>query len=59
MKALTLIVSSLGLLIGFSSCEKHDWEDTKKIFESKDDAHGHGDDHGQDKKDGHKSEAAH
>ena len=52
MKALTLIVSSLGLLIGFSSCEKHDWEKTKKLYESKDDhaEHGHKDDaHKSDK----------
>jgi ABC-type Zn2+ transport system substrate-binding protein/surface adhesin len=67
MKALTLIVSSLTLLIGFSSCEKHDWEDTKKLYETHDD-HGHGDHghddhgHGKDaghKDDAHKSDAAH
>ncbi|WP_143158490.1 MULTISPECIES: hypothetical protein [Rubritalea] len=38
--------------LGMISCEKHDWEDTKKLYQE----HGkeeHGDAHGEKKADGH------
>jgi hypothetical protein len=53
MKSFILSASVLAAFIGLSSCEKHDWDETKKLYESSDD-HGH-DSHDDD----HKKGAAH
>ena len=46
MKSFILSASVLAFFVGLSSCEKHDWDKTKKLYESHD-AHGHAD-HGHD-----------
>lgn len=54
MKSFILSACVLAAFVGLSSCEKHDWDDTKKLYETKDE-HGH-DDHGHkdsQKKDDH------
>ena len=56
MKFFILSASILAVFVGLSSCEKHDWDKTKKLYESHDahghDEHGHADkEHGEDKDD--------
>ena len=55
MKFFILSASILAVFVGLSSCEKHDWEDTKTLYES------HGDDHadkgGEKKHDTHAEES--
>lgn len=46
MKLFITSASILTLFVGLSSCEKHEWDKTKKLYESHDEA-GH-DDHGHD-----------
>ncbi|MEO1857980.1 MAG: hypothetical protein ABGY95_11540 [Rubritalea sp.] len=43
MKSFILSASILAVFVGLSSCEKHEWDKTKQLYESHD-AHGH-DDH--------------
>ncbi|MFC5051468.1 hypothetical protein ACFPK9_12710 [Rubritalea spongiae] len=52
MKSFILSAGVVAAFVGISSCEKHDWDKTQKLYESHDE-HGH-DDHGH----GH-SDAAH
>ena len=47
MKLITLFFAALALFLG--SCERHDWEETKKLYE-------HGDHKDDGKKEGEKSE---
>ncbi|MGJ8671779.1 hypothetical protein [Rubritalea sp.] len=56
MKSFILSVSVVAVFVGLSSCEKHDWDKTKQLYESHDD-HGHSDnaDHGHEGHD-HKQE---
>lgn len=58
MKFFILSASLLSVFVGLSSCESHDWDKTKKLYESHGDAshaapaadshadHDHGDGHG-------------
>jgi len=57
MKFFILSASILAVFVGLSSCEKHEWDKTKQLYESHD-AHGH-DEHGHaDKEHGeHKAES--
>jgi len=52
MKFFILSASILAVFVGLSSCEKHEWDKTKQLYESHD-AHGHDDhadkDHGEHK----------
>lgn len=36
MKFFILSASALALFVGLSSCEKHDWDKTKKLYETHD-----------------------
>ena len=60
MKSFILSASILAVFVGLSSCEKHEWDKTKQLYESHD-AHGHDEhaEHGHaDKEHGeHKAEA--
>ena len=40
MKFFILSASILAVFVGLSSCEKHEWDKTKQLYESHD-AHGH------------------
>ena len=40
MKLFILSASILAVFVGLSSCEKHEWDKTKQLYESHD-AHGH------------------
>ena len=52
MKSFILSASILSVFVGLTSCEKHEWDKTKQLYESHD-AHGHDDHsghgHGHDK----------
>ncbi len=61
MKFFILSVSALAVFVGLSSCEKHDWKETQKLFDSNaksgQDDHGHAE-HSEEKHDdraGHES----
>lgn len=46
MKIFITSASILTLFVGLSSCEKHDWNKTKQLYETHE-ADGHADSHGE------------
>ena len=40
MKAILFITAALGLVLGFSACERQSWEETRKLHLDKHEAHG-------------------